>query len=168
MSCAGPHRDRGKSTLSSPDLCASACHLTCRATPYAQHSSLPDRSDKALKSLVGSHINTGVSDLRSSTLSPPMLVIFLLLTKIDSDECVPPAHTVFPQQGLQYLVNICEIEDDEIFKIATEYWNFLAGECLFISFSHKNKWHGVSLCLPFCVHAIPFKYFLQTSPESAC
>mmetsp|Transcript_33911 Transcript_33911/g.66171 ORF Transcript_33911/g.66171 Transcript_33911/m.66171 type:complete len:1090 (+) Transcript_33911:310-3579(+) len=31
-------------------------------------------------------------------------------------------------QGLQYLINISEIDDDEIFKIATEYWNFLADD----------------------------------------
>mmetsp|Transcript_2101 Transcript_2101/g.4795 ORF Transcript_2101/g.4795 Transcript_2101/m.4795 type:complete len:1086 (-) Transcript_2101:355-3612(-) len=31
-------------------------------------------------------------------------------------------------QGLQYLVHISEVEDDEIFKICTEYWNFLADD----------------------------------------
>uniref|UniRef100_A0A7S0M413 Exportin-1 n=1 Tax=Cryptomonas curvata TaxID=233186 RepID=A0A7S0M413_9CRYP len=31
-------------------------------------------------------------------------------------------------QGLQYLVNISEVDDDEIFKICTEYWNFLADD----------------------------------------
>ncbi|KAJ1472729.1 hypothetical protein T484DRAFT_1839153 [Baffinella frigidus] len=31
-------------------------------------------------------------------------------------------------QGLQYLVHISEVDDDEIFKICTEYWNFLADD----------------------------------------
>jgi hypothetical protein len=49
-------------------------------------------------------------------------------------------------QGLQYLVNICEIEDDEIFKIATEYWNFLAGRN-----SRSLCYYCVCVCVCVCI-----------------
>eukprot|EP00960_Hanusia_phi_P076603 768584-Hanusia_phi.AAC.3 len=42
---------------------------------------------------------------------------------LETQELVP-----YLIQGLQYLVFISEVDDDEIFKICTEYWNFLADD----------------------------------------
>jgi exportin-1 len=41
-------------------------------------------------------------------------------------------------QGLQYLVHISEVDDDEIFKICTEYWQFLADDLYHKEIQHSR------------------------------